>query len=210
MAQGTQGTADHLSRFLAGAVQWLTSREESKPVRVTPSQEFFSQGEPLEFVGQVYDASNRPVDAARLRLTVKGGTQPYETELHPIGNGRYEGSLEALPEGDYTFQAIAEENGISYGTDAGRFGVGGFNLEFQDTRMNAQLMREMAQTTGGEFLTPASIDSLPAILRRMPGFTPREMQQAHSFDLWNNHYLLAILLTLLSIEWLLRKRSGML
>jgi hypothetical protein len=210
MAQGTQGTADHLSRFLAGAVQWLTSREESKPVRVSPSQEFFRQGEPPEFVGQVYDASNRPVDAARVRLTVKTGVQPFETELRPLGNGRYEGSLQVLPEGDYTFQAVAEEDGISYGTDSGRFGVGGFNLEFQDTRMNAQLMRELAQTTGGEFLMPASIDSLPVILRRMPGFAPREMQQVHSVELWNNHYMLAILLAFLSFEWLLRKRSGML
>jgi hypothetical protein len=210
MAQGSNETEGFFPLFLSTAIQWLTTPEEKKPVKVSTMKEVYSQGEPIDILGQVYDATARPVDGAQVHVTAQHGGESFETDLHGTGNGRYEGALEGLGEGEYTYRATATSGGTPLGEDAGRFTVGGLNLEFQDTRMNAPLLREVTFRTGGKFLVPGDIDSLDEILAHNPGFTPRETHHTRRIELWNWKYLLAILLLLLTAEWFIRKRSGML
>lgn len=210
MAQGSAETAQHLSRFLSAAVQWLAIREESKKVLVTTSRALFSRGEAVELQAQVYDATNRPVDQARVTVRLHKGTETTEVDLRPAGNGRYEGSVDGLTEGEYTFRGTADAGDTRLGEDGGSFSVGGLNLEFQDTRMNAQLLRELVGATGGKFVDAARIDSLIPALRALPTFVPRQSERGTSHGLWDWPVVLGTLLVLLSTEWILRKRSGML
>jgi len=53
-------------------------------------------------------------------------------------------------------------------------------------------------------------DSALAAVRALPTFVPRTVQDDRRFDLWTLPALLGGLIALLSIEWYLRKRSGML
>ncbi|MBI5473300.1 MAG: hypothetical protein HY961_13230 [Ignavibacteriae bacterium] len=210
MAQGTPETGRLLATFLANSVRWLTTREDNRPVKVTPTKDAFTQGEPVEFVGQVYDANADPVENAELKVTAKREGKDYTTTLRPLGNGRYEGVIEGLGEGDYAFAASANLEGQPLGTDAGRFSVGELALEFQDTRMNAQLLRQIAGRTGGKFYTPETFADLANELRNTPAFAPKEIQTAQEFELWHWKYMLAIVVLLFAIEWFIRKRAGML
>jgi hypothetical protein len=130
--------------------------------------------------------------------------------MQAIGNGRYEGTVDGLPEGDYTFEARASDGQAGLGTDAGRFAVGGMNVEFQDTRMNRAVLEEVATATGGAFFTVGDFDGAIAAVRALPTFVPRTVQDDRRFDLWTLPAILGALIALLSIEWYLRKRSGML
>ncbi len=94
--------------------------------------------------------------------------------------------------------------------DSGRFSGGETNLEFLETRANKQLLMELAHVTGGLYIAPTGIDSLAPALQVLPAFTPREETSVQSLALWDWHYTLALLLVVLSLEWFLRKRSGML
>lgn len=210
LAQGSPETERLLAVFLSNSIRWLTTRDDDRPVKITPLKQTFTQGEPVEFIGQVYDASANPVENADVTVMTEHQGNRYETLLRPIGNGRYEGAFEGLPEGDYTFRAQAVREGQPAGEDRGRFSVGELSLEFLDTRMNAQLMRQLAGRTGGAFFTSANVDGLPDALRRSAAFSPREVQQATEFELWNWKYMLALVVLLLAVEWFVRKRSGML
>lgn len=209
MAQGSPETSQFLSAFLANSIRWLTTREDDRPVKVQPTKEMYAQGEPVEFIGQVYDATAQPVAQAELRVTIQREARSYETLLRPIGSGRYEGSVEGLPEGDYTYRATARTVGQSLGDDSGRFTVGEANLEFQDTRMNASLLRQLAYRTEGEYFTPETIDGLSTALVARASFAPRELARNKDIELWNWEYLLALVVLLLGAEWFIRKRSGM-
>ncbi len=209
MAQGTPQSERLFSTFLVNSVRWLTTRDDNRPVKVTPTKDAFTQGEPVEFVGQVYDASANPVENAQLKLVAQQQGKEFETTFRPIGNGRYEGTLEGLGEGDYSFKATGSADGQPLGEDKGRFSVGELALEFQDTRMNVQLLRQLAARTGGEFFTPATFDGLKNILASQPTFVSRDVQQAREFELWNWKYMLALVVLLFAVEWFVRKRSGM-
>ncbi|HET6272454.1 MAG TPA: hypothetical protein VFG32_05700 [Bacteroidota bacterium] len=210
MAQGNPETSQLLSTFLANSIRWLTTRDDSRPVKVTTTKDAYTQGEPVEVVGQVYDANAQPVDNAEMRVRVQQGTNEFETTLRPLGSGRYEGAIDGLGEGDYTFRATAQTGGQPLGEDRGRFSVGELNLEFQDTRMNAGLLRQLAHRTGGEFFAPDQISELPPKLSAQPSFAPRDVVHTRAFELWNWRYTLALIVLLLGLEWFLRKRSGML
>ena len=209
MAQGDPLTGDHLASFLSTCIRWLTTLDDQRPVKVVPTTEFSTQGEPVEFTGQVYDATARPVDNAEVRVVATAGDQRFEASLAPVGNGRYEGALEGLPGGEYTFTATGSSSGHRLGEDRGRFSVGELNLEFRDTRMNAGLLRELARRTGGSFLTSGTFDSFNDLFGSPTFFSGREVQHETEFELWNWTYSLALILVLFSLEWFIRKRSGM-
>ncbi len=210
MAQDDPSTAQLYSSFIVNGIKWLTTVEDTRPVKITTTKESFSQGEPVQFVGQVYDASARPVDNAQVRVTARSGGTVLEADLRPIGNGRYEGSLEGASQGDYAFTGTATLNGAALGEDKGRFSVGDLNLEFQDTRMNAELLRQLADRSGGRYLEPNQINSLDEALTSQASFAPNVLHQQQEIEVWNWRTVLIILIVLLAVEWFLRKRSGML
>ena len=210
MAQGDPSTAQLYASFLINGIKWLTTVDDTRSVKVTTTKESFSQGEAVQFVGQVYDASARPVDDAQVRVTARHEGTALEADLRPIGNGRYEGAIEGAGQGDYTFTGTATLNGAALGDDRGRFSVGDLNLEFQDTRMNAELLRQLAERSGGRYLEPEEFDNLDAALASQDSFAPNVQHQQRELELWNWRTVLIVLIVLLALEWFLRKRSGML
>ncbi len=210
LVQTDTQTRGVLGEFLASAVRWLTAPEEHRPLRVTPAKDLFVQGEPVDFSGQVYDQSARPLDNARVSVRVQYGSQSTGLELRPLGSGRYEGRLEGLGEGEFTYSASAELGGASLGTDGGKFSVGGIRLELQDTRPNFPLLRLLASRTGGAFLLPGELGKLDSLLVAQASFTSQTVQRTHELELWNWQVLLALIVLLFAVEWILRRRSGML
>ena len=122
------------------------------------------------------------------------------------GEGKYEGALQALEGGDYSYEGIATYNNREIGKDQGKFSVEDFQLEFLQTKMNEDLLMQLAQKTGGQFFTDSTFLSLEETLK----FPIRKTLESTEMQVWNKLILLISAIFLLSIEWFLRKRSGML
>jgi hypothetical protein len=210
MTQGSTGTADLLATFLTNAIKWLTTPDDRRPVRVSPVDDTFPEGEPIRFTGQVYNQSAEPVEDATVHVTAGRDGQQYETDLRPIGGGRYEGSLEGLAEGDYAFRATASVGGVPIGQDNGRFAVGGTEIEFQDTKANHVLLRQLAYRTGGAYLTLADVDRLDSLLSAQPTFVEQSSVHSTQSVLRQSIAMLVAVILLLAAEWALRRQSGML
>jgi hypothetical protein len=210
LVQSDPQTCNFLGAFLSAAVTWLTAPEEHRPLRVTPTKDVFVQGEPVEFNGQLYDPSAKPVNNARVSLQVQNVQPPVAVELRPLGNGQYAGTLEGLGEGEFTYTATANLNGSPLGTDGGKFSVGGIRLELQDTRPNFTLLRLLASRTGGTFLLPRDLGHFDSLLSARGSFAPRTIHRARDFELWNWYGVLAAALFLFAGEWVLRRRAGLL
>ena len=209
-AEGVPGSERLLQNLVSGSVRWLVTREDEKPVRVRPSKEIFTGSEPVEFTAQVYDENYQPVDDAEVSLSVAQQGQTSQLTLTSLGNGRFEGAFDPLPEGDYTYAARALAGGRELALEHGSFSVGGLNAEFLETRMNKLLLQQLAARTGGMYYDPPELSRLPADLGRLKDFRPRDVTLAHHFELWNMRWMMAILISIFSVEWFLRKRNGML
>jgi hypothetical protein len=193
-------------QFLGNSIRWLITKEDSKPIRIYPDQEIYRNGEPVSFTGEVYYEDYRPMDGAEVKLQARGKNKTYQILLTGIGDGKYEGALPALEGGDYWYEGFATYNDREIGKDQGKFSVEDFQLEFLQTKMNEDLLRQLAQKSRGQFFTDSTFLSLEQTLK----FPVRRTLESTEMQLWNKLMLLIAAILLLSIEWFLRKRTGML
>jgi hypothetical protein len=210
------GSAEETKGFFVGwfgsLVRWLATREQDKFLRVDPSKGFFSQGERIEFSGQVYSESYQPVDDAEVQVTMRplNGAERFETSMNALGSGLYEGSFDGLLEGEYTFSAAAVKSGDTLGTTGGRISVGEQSIEFAETKMNKTLLQQLAGASGGMYADASAFDQLMEKILARPEMTTRVRTRTTEFELWTLPSLLTIIVLLFGIEWLVRKQSGML
>jgi len=209
-SQDNSQTSTFFHAFLSNAVRWLTTNADERNVRVVPVKDAFTTAEPVEFEGEVYDNRIRPVDNADVIINLHRGDEQIQLPLNPVASGKYEGSLDGLSEGEYTYLANATVGGTSLGQDHGKFSVGQVNAEFLETRMNKSLLEQVAYHTGGRFYDVRNMDSLRTDLGRDIRFTPRELQRSSEVEVWNWQYVAGCIVALLAAEWFVRRRSGML
>ncbi|MEX0821593.1 MAG: hypothetical protein WD021_05565 [Rhodothermales bacterium] len=202
---------DHLwPSLFSNTAQWLTARADDRPVRVVPSRDVFAGDEPVQISGQVYDESLNPVDDASVEVNVTapdGTVNPYV--LNPIGNGRYTLDAGTFPEGTYRFEAEAIREGDTLGADAGGFAVGSLTLEFKETRANAPIMQQIARRSGGDVLDLSNPDAMSSVLSSTANLASLIVEREAEMDLRRHHIFLALIVLLLTAEWFIRKRSGM-
>ena len=210
LAQDNPKTERFLPAFLVNVVRWLTTSEDEKKVRIAPVKETFTTAEPVAFEGQVYDDQLRPVDHADVTVELHRGSEQFQLPLNSAGSGRYEGSLDGLGEGEYSYTAKAIATGAVLGEDQGRFSVGQVNVEFLETKMNKSLLEQMAYRTGGKYYDINNTSSLAGDMASGVAFTSKKNTEASEIEMWNWRYLAACIILLLAAEWFLRKRSGML
>ena len=212
LAGASSETENFFDPWFSSVVRWLITRDDNKELKVEPSKEIFSQGEAVDFLGQAYNANYQPIDNADIHVEVAAlsSRQRFETILRPLENGRYEGEIEALPEGDYSFTATAKAGGMDIGKSEGRFSVGEQSIEFADTKMNKALLQQIAAASGGEYADGGAFDRLIHDLAARPFMKPEEQYTTSEFEVWNLPSLLSVIVALFGIEWFIRKRSGML
>lgn len=196
--------------FFSNIIRWLTARIDERPVRIAPIKESFDADERIEFFAQVYDESFMPADNADVTLTVASGEMTRNISLVPSGNGRYVGSIDPLPEGEYAFAGSAARGDVRIGADSGAFAVGGFRAEFLETRTRTDLLRQMSAITGGSSYLPEHSETLTNDILGLPSFEPKKTEFARDFDARTLPALLVIVTALLAIEWGVRRFKGML
>jgi hypothetical protein len=202
-----------LDLFLANAVRWLTTQEENERVQIVPDRKFYQAGERIDFLGQVYNESMEPVEQADVAIQISGTAlpKPLDLSLEAAGNGRFTATIpQGLPKGDYSYKGTASQNGSILGSDDGRFNVGDFNIELAEPRMRSDILRALAERTGGRFYTPETASNLLKDIYANPRFQAHEITNTHDYELWNSWPLLALAILCFGSEWFIRKRLGML
>lgn len=209
LAQGNSLTERLYASFLTHTIKWLTTKEDEKKVRVLPVKEVFATTDPIEFTAQVYDDQYRQLDGAEVSVSIEREKERTEMILDAVGSGRYEGAITNLSEGDYVYSANAIKNGRLVGEDKGKFSVGKMNIEYLDTKLNKQLLDRVAFKTGGVY---ADIENVNKIIKELSSkkYEPQEITTITKVQIWNWEYIALLMVLLLSVEWFIRKRNGML
>ena len=212
LAGASPETESFFDTWISAIIRWLVTRENGSTLRVEPSKEFFSRGEKAEFTIEAYNQSYQPLENADVRMEIehKNFGQKFQATIQPVGSGRFGGSVDMLPEGDFTYRATAALNGVETGSATGRFSVGEQSIEFSDTKMNKPLLQQMAAASGGSYSDARSCEAALSDLSSRPFMKAQERSSTHEYELCNMPLLLSLVVLLFGTEWIVRKRSGML
>ena len=208
-AIGKTDVPDLFETLIDNSYRWLSVREQNKLVNIRTTKKHFNQGEKIEFIGDLYDASYVPIEGANIKIGIGSGENLREINMTSIGNGRYVGSVEGLPQGDFNFTANATLGSRNLGNDNGRFSIGELAIEYQNLKQNAALLKLMSDRTLGKYYDGTDLSNVAEDIMNSNSFTDRPVSLLSEFLLWNWLGLLIIAILLFGTEWFIRKRSGL-
>jgi uncharacterized membrane protein len=192
--------------FWRQTARWISG---SSPDPVTISvPETADVGDDLKISVDVRDAAFTPIDDASVEaiLTGPGGeTRPLKLRLADAATHSYTSDLRVDQAGLYRISVEARRGTTMLGRALRWFHVGGVDREFVDPRLNEPWLRRVAQATGGRYLPAADASQVERLLQEA---TPRQ-DTPERRDLWHEPWAFALVVGLLSTEWILRRRWGL-
>lgn len=205
------GQHDAHQRFWQQVVLWLahkdTQGDESVWVKLDGRR--FRVGQPVGMMFGARDADKRPIDDAVFKIEV---TDPNDKKhiLTPqrSGSDNLARFLETREPGDYHVHVDATRAGqpIGFGSDA-RFIVYDHDLELHNPAADFALLEEISKITGGTAVPPGE---LAAHLKKLTNLGLNvEVTRIQRVLLWDNWPLLAVFVMIMTVEWFLRKRRGL-
>lgn len=206
--------AQFFDRFWIQVARFLVENRSLQGSRrgfVDSDQTEYELGQRVLLVGRVLDNQFRPSTEPTIDAIVQdadGRSQTIEMQLLPQQEGRYEGTFVAQRTGKFEATidlgiADADEKLI----DPISFRVVAPSAESSSFWLNEKLLKDIAETSGGEYVELDRVSELPAVLPRL---VTRAEFNSPPEPIWDvNQYLrfLFFLLPvlLLTCEWALRK-----
>jgi hypothetical protein len=200
-----QDIATWLQQSVINTVKYLAAKKDLSRFRVT-HKKLFSQSEEVMIYSELYNPSFQIEDNAKVVLHVKDSNNLVSEYEATFSNGKYEFSILGLKPGSYSYTAKAKIGTESF-AKKGVLEIQSQGLEYANTQANFQVLNAMASKNGGEFFELKNFDQLVLKLEQLPVYN-QSIEEPKFKELIDEKWLFILLVLLLSIEWFLRKREG--
>ncbi|MFC1490853.1 hypothetical protein ACFL6K_06550, partial [Candidatus Latescibacterota bacterium] len=204
MMEGAGKGGNFYGNFVSGSVSWLTSDAESSPLNITTDRTSYLGGQEINFEGRLYDAVYSPVGGAEITLEINNDPAS-KIILSETSPSVYTGKLRNMGNGNHVFRSTAFVDGRLFAESSGDFTVQDFSLELLDSSVNRELMRNIAEKTGGINVSSAGIDSVLAQIKTE--IISERSESKHNIYL--NPLMPLLIVLLFTVEWSIRKYRGM-
>src|SRR6266849_3288251 len=192
--------------FWRQAARWLSSPAPDPVTISVPDAP--EPGEAISIDVDARDAAYGPVADATVdaTLTAPGGeTRTIMLRHADPASGRYTAALGPEQPGLYRIHAEARRGTTPLGAADRWMYVGGADREFADPRLNEGFLRRVARNSGGRYVRAADAARVPGWLQA----TVPQNAAPERRDLWHEPWAFALIIGLLSAEWILRRRWGL-
>lgn len=197
-------------RFWRQIVLWLARKDTAQEgnVWVRMSQQRIATSQRVEFFIGANSPTGDPIADAEFKAEVvtPAGTRRPLTLVRQ-GSQTTGTFAETQDAGDYIIEASATEKGQPLGTARGRFIVFQQDLELDNASADAATLESLAAMTGGRSLAP---EQLPELIKNLTENTQDlEVQQETKKTFWDTWTFFLTVVGLLTVEWYIRKRFGL-
>jgi len=203
---------DLYQRTIINTIEWLTTRDDIKRFTVKPATKNFNANDQILFSASLQDETLMPISNANILLkaihqkTKQTFQSVFDSQMEA---GLYSANFESLPEGDYSFLAVANENARVVGKASGIFSVSEAGTEYRQPQAQSDVLRGIALRSGGKFYTSANFGTFLQDLPADRSFQPADVTERKSYALSNFTFSLILISSLLTLEWLIRKLNAL-
>ena len=192
-------------KFLINLLRWANDRSELKPVILKTEKNVAHPGETIHLNGYIYDGLFKPVMDGELIVEAEWNQQKFDIESVNDSVGGYEINFVPPGEGKYILTARGFRDGVEIGSDKLELEVIPIEKEYIYLDQNREFLKKLAEMGNGYYVDAANIDSLaPALIE-----PDKIIMKDRVIDIWYHPILLTIIIILISAEWILRKRLGL-
>lgn len=200
---------DYFDTWLKNILIWLNTKPDKKMFRVYPEKLLFSADDKVIFKGNVYDETYKPIEDADITLKIiHESGKDFTYKLGSVSGGYYS-ELQNFSEGNYRYEAVGIKNGKLLGKEKGNFSVGKSHLEFINLTSDQPMLQQLSKVSNASHDYFMNLEKLTQdiIQLKLKGLSETKKSV---FPLSKHWILLLIILCLLSMEWIVRKRNGLL
>ena len=209
---GNRETPQNHLKLIRQAVRWLAQEPSFEQVQIRPIP-LSRPGEKVAIKLHVLKDDFTPTRQASVLLRVFGpdGDPVMVSATADSEEGDYTGDYTPTKEGSYRVEAEANLAGKLLGKARGGFAVAFPFGETDDGRPRPDLLKQIAQTSQGEFVSindwnNQALDRMAAKLERN---APSQIVEQQQTRLWSTLWPFAIVLVLLGVEWWMRRTWGL-
>jgi len=195
-------------RFWRKLVFWLAKREERGgiTVQLALARHEIEVGRSVEMEAQVLDGELNGLTDAALTAEIVSGDKTWSKAFWSEG-GKYKTDFRAAAAGDYSVKVRAARDGKVIAEASSAFVAAAADAELATLVARPGTLEAVSRATGGGYATADDAGRvLDDILKRA-----RETQyvKLQRIELWSSWWYVAAIVGLLTLEWALRKRMGL-
>lgn len=196
---------EHHARFWGQTIQFLTLARvmgEAKRVQIVTDAERYRAGQRVQVTAHVLGEGYEPLavdsyDVVLDRHEPEGESRTLRLEAVPGTPGVFETRFTAEAGSYQVHDPVQPEQATT-----AAFRVEQVPLEMIEPAMQEHVLRQIAERSGGRYFTVSELPALPGLMDAVP----RPVTIRHERELWNQWWLLALLVALLGGEWFVRRR----
>lgn len=212
IAVGNKETPQHHLKLIRQSVRWLAQEPSFEQVQLRAIQTA-KPGEKTAIKLRVLKDDFLPTHQASVQLRIFGpeGEPTLIAATPEQEEGEYSADYTPTREGTHRVEAEASLGGKVLGKDKTSFGVAFAYGETDDGRPRPDLLKQVAEASKGEFipLSQWNDKTLDRIAAKLETIAPSEIVEQRQTKLWNNLWPFGIILGLLSVEWWMRRKWGL-
>lgn len=201
------GNHHALEELLGKAVQYLTANSNRQRFIVYASKHIFDEGENVLLNAELYNDALELINTPDVKLNLKSAAGKNYSFLFTRSGKSYQLDAGTLPVGEYSYTASANFGDRTFAGN-GQLTVKPLNLELRQSAANHGLLNVIAKNSGGTMLLPSQIDQLAALIRKNESIKTVVYEDKRYSEIVDIKWVFALILVLLSLEWLVRKREG--
>jgi hypothetical protein len=203
LVRAADRTYEHVWRQ---AARWLVTAAPDPVSVIVPAAA--EAGDSIQVEVEARERNFAPAGDATLTATVTapgGVSQPLTFRRSSDGKSTFTAPLKPEQPGLYRVQGEARRGTRSLGAVDAWFYVGGADREFADPRLNEAFLRRLARASGGQYVGARDASRVGSLLQSSAPQTAAPEQR----DIWHEPWTFALVVALLSAEWILRRRWGL-
>ncbi len=210
--------AQFFDRFWIQVVRFLVETRSLQGMRrgiIDPDRTEYEIGNPVLLTARILNERFEPMTQPTIPAIIRaddGRLQNIELKLLPGQEGQYEASFVAQKTGEFKVQVSLPGTDEESGIEPVSFRVRPPSVESRAYWLNEKLMREIADASGGKYLTLAELNQLADEIPQIDSTTEYSSPPEPLWDINDRLRYLTFLLpfVLLTVEWIVRKRFKLL
>ena len=206
------GRVEEYQRFWRQVIMWLAHKEldTDKPIWIKVDPRNFSPDANLQVEFGANNDEGKPLSDVEFNVAItKPDGEVVRLPSRISGEQAFAEFRDTAEPGIYRASVTATHGGVAIPGDAStRFLIDSRDLELDNPAADPALLRDIAKMTGGRVIPHEEFDDfLKGFLENgIPNLTEKHTTR---YPLWDNWPFLVLFVLLMSIEWFVRKKRGL-